>query len=618
MCGICGFIGPNDSSVFAKMVDTLVHRGPNGEGHWEGNGVSLGMRRLAIIDLETGQQPLFNEDRTIAVVFNGEIYNHIELRQSLIKKGHQFRTDHSDGEVIAHLYEEYGADFLHHLNGMFAIALWDEHKQTLLLARDRAGIKPLYFSQTNQGIVFGSEPKALLKHPNVGRDPNFAAIHHYLSFKNIPAPMSAFAGMEQLRAGEVLLYCAGRIDRKRWWRLQYNENNHINQDEAVNTVRNILEDSVRLQMRSDVPVGAYLSGGVDSSSVVALMSKLSSNNINTFTLVYDDGFPHKDADRQYAQEVSEQYGTTHHERLVTYQDVPNFIDAIATSFDEPFSGVISTFFLTQLISEHVKVALSGDGADEVFGSYIGPRMAAPLAYAASKGLAMKDVTDEDLAHLIPFDNDLPRLFETLSRGDEAAQRAGLYIADEADKINLYTDFMKDVAVRHNSEQLIRDLYAECSTKDPVNRALFADFETLLPDQVLPFVDRLSMAHSVEVRPPFLDHRLIEYAATLPGQMKVHRNKVKDVLKLAVADLIPSGIIERPKEGFLMPINDWLLNHLRDFVEDMLSPERLSKQNIFDSARVRTMLDEHYNKRANHGNRLWNMVMLQIWWEKYIA
>ena len=290
MCGIAGFTGTHDLAVLFRMTESLTHRGPDSAGYWQGQGVSLGMRRLAIIDIETGKQPVFNEDRSIAVVFNGEIYNYIELREELLRAGHEFSTDHSDTEVIVHLYEEYGLDFLHRLNGMFAIALWDTPRQELVLARDRLGIKPLYLARLNNGVAFGSEPKALLAHPEISREPNLLAIHHYLSLKNVPAPLSAFAGIEQLRNGELAVCRGNEIVRRRWWRPPFGTPTDIDEAEAAAEIRRLLEDSVRLQMRSDVAYGAYLSGGVDSSSVVALLSKLGAGQIKTFTLVYEDDF----------------------------------------------------------------------------------------------------------------------------------------------------------------------------------------------------------------------------------------------------------------------------------------------------------------------------------------
>ena len=466
------------------MVRTLLHRGPDEEGLWEGEGVALGMRRLSIIDIATGQQPMFNEDGTIAVVFNGEIYNFVELRAQMIAAGHRFRTDHSDTEVIVHLYEQYGDAFLDRLNGMFAIALWDAPRRRLLLARDRAGIKPLYYASLGEGLAFGSEPKALLAHPDISREPDPVALHHYFSFKNIPAPFSAFKAMRQLRAGECLVYESGKPLTRRWWRVAFRENGAIGEREAAERIRALLEDAVRLQMRSDVPVGAYLSGGIDSSSVVALVSGLGARNVKTFTLVYDDALPNKDSDRTFARQVSAMYQTEHHEQLVRYQDVPENLDAILGAFDEPFSGVISTFFLTKLISRHVKVALSGDGADELFGSYLPHRLAQPLAYAASHSTVLEG-EGSDVA-LAPFECERARLRALLARGDEAAQRMALLLADEAQKRTLYTPAMRAAIGEVSTETDIRVLYRDSASTDPLNRCLFVDFETLLPDQVLPF------------------------------------------------------------------------------------------------------------------------------------
>ncbi len=609
MCGIAGFTGPNDRAALERMTQSLRHRGPDSAGFWEGPGVSLGARRLAIIDVATGEQPVFNEDKTVAVVFNGEIYNYIELRQQLERAGHRFATDHSDTEVIVHLYEDRGLDFLADLNGMFAIALWDLRRRRLVLARDRLGIKPLYLARVPGGVAFGSEPKALLQHPAISRAPDFAAIHHYLSLKNVPAPLSAIRDIEQLRAGELAVCTGGNVERQRWWRVEFREGPDMDEREAAGQIRAVLEDSVRLQMRSDVPFGAYLSGGVDSSSVVALLAKLGAGRIKTFTLVYDDDFPNKENDRRFARMVAEQYGTEHHEHLVTFNDLPEKLDHVVRAFDEPFSGVISTYFITQSIAGHVKVALSGDGADEMFASYLAHRIASPLAaYASGRN---------DPAALAPFENEVPRLAGLVARGDEAARRMGLYLLDDAQKNELYSASMRAAVAGLSTEQVVRDTLAGCKVSDPLNRALFLDLETLLPDQVLAFVDRLSMAHSVEVRPPFLDHRLVELVAGLSGSIKIKGGRVKHILKEAVADLLPAELLARPKEGFIMPVNEWLIGSLKDYVQATLAPERLARHGLFRPEAIRQLLESHYAGGANRGNQIWNLLMLQLWWERYV-
>jgi asparagine synthase (glutamine-hydrolysing) len=608
MCGIVGFTGPPDKTLLHRMTGTLRHRGPDSAGFWEGDGVSLGMRRLAIIDVVTGEQPVFNEDRSIVVVFNGEIYNYVELRAELLRAGHQFSTDHSDTEVIVHLYEEYGVDFLHHLNGMFAIALWDQRRREIVLARDRLGIKPLYFARLRDCIAFGSEPKALLEHPGVSREPNLIALHHYLSLKNVPAPLSAFRGIEQLRSGELAICRGAEVIRRHWWRPSFERVADVDEVEAAGEIRRLLEDSVRLQMRSDVPFGAYLSGGLDSSTVVSLLARQGAGKIKTFTLVYEDEFREKESDRRFARMVAERCGTEHHEHLVKFDDLPEQLERIVRAFDEPFSGVISTFFITQSISQHVKVALSGDGADELFASYLPHRIAAPLAaYVAGHN---------DPDGLVPFENDVARLAALHARGDEAAQRMGLYLLDDEAKNAVYTPAMREAVGTKATEALIRSRLDACQSDDPINRALFLDLDTLLPDQVLPFVDRLSMAHSVEVRPPFLDHRLVELACSLPGRFKIKAGRVKNILKDAVADLLPAELIARPKEGFIMPINEWLISHLHSYVRATLTPEKIRRQGLFRPDAIQNIIDSHFSGHHHYGNQIWNLLMLQVWWDYY--
>ncbi len=608
MCGIVGFTGKTNRGLLQRMASTLTHRGPDSAGFWENPGISLGMRRLAIIDVATGEQPLFNEDRSVAVVFNGEIYNHVELRQELLDLGHCFATDHSDTEVIVHLYEEHGLDFLHCLNGMFAIALWDVRRRELVLARDRLGIKPLYFARLADGVAFGSEPKALLEHPDIAREPNLVALHHYLSLKNIPAPLSAFRAIEQLRNGELAICSGSNITRRRWWYPSFAKMSNMNEEDAAVEVRRLLEDSVRLQMRSDVPFGAYLSGGVDSSSVVALLARAGAGNIKTFTLVYEDDFPSKEIDRTFARMIAERCGTEHHEHLVTFEHLPDQIDQIVHAFDEPFSGVISTFFITESIAQHVKVALSGDGADELFASYLPHRIAAPLAaYADGRN---------DPDSLIPFENDVSRLATIHARGDEAARRMALYLVDDAAKQTFYTPLMQQAVGEASTEAFIRGRLVGCKSQDPINRALFLDLETLLPDQVLPFVDRLSMAHSVEVRPPFLDHRLVEFACSLPGHFKIKAGRVKNILKEALRDVLPTDLLARPKEGFIMPINEWLIGRLKDYVLGILSPENIKRQGLFRPEAIEQLLFAHFSGRQHLGNQIWNLLMLQVWWNRY--
>ena len=624
MCGIFGFTGAPQPEILAQMGVSLIHRGPDDLGLWESTHISFGIRRLSIIDLETGKQPIQNETGSIWAVFNGEIYNHIELRKELVSLGHVFRTDHADSEVIVHGYEEWGMNFLHRLNGMFAIALYDISRQQLHLARDRMGIKPLYFTLAKDQLIFASEIKAILKHPKAEKKPNFIAFNHYFSFKNIPAPFSAFENIEQLRPGERIVFHGKKISRTRWWQIQFKEDQSLDEVSVAQEIRRLLEESVRLQMRSDVPVGAYLSGGLDSSSIVALMSKMTHpSSIKTFTLAYEDFFDHKEADRTAALRIAQYYGTDHHELVISHKDILLQMDSIIEAFDEPFSGVTSTYFLTGLISKYVKVALSGDGADELFASYLPHRLAFPLSHWGILRTRKNTLTPEELSLLEPFSQKLDFLEKIYRLNSESERRMEQYVWTDSEKNSFYSPMMRELTAGHSSRQLIETLYSSTQSQDPLNRALFVDLETLLPDQVLAFVDRLSMAHSVESRPPFLDHHLVEFLACIPGEMKIKSGRVKHILKQAVHDLLPNELVNRPKEGFVLPVNTWLLKDLKPKVEEILSPQKLRHHGLFNENRIKIIIFEFFlNRQMNGaqigGAKIWNLMMFQLWWEKYFV
>lgn len=604
MCGIAGYVDARtDGATLGPMLAALRHRGPDDEGRWDQGPVHLGMRRLAIVDLADGRQPYANEAGDVVAVFNGEIYNHRALRAGLVERGHALRSHHADGDVICHLYEEMGDDFVDALNGMFAIALWDGRRGRLVLARDRVGIKPLYYACAGGRLVFGSEPKALLAHPAIGRDVDPIALHHYFTFKNVPAPLSAFAAIRQLRPGERAVFERGDLTVDRYWKPIFAEDEGRDEHEAAVELRALIEDSVTLQMQADVPVAAFLSGGVDSSAVAALAARRASGRLKTFTLVYDAGISGKDADRAHARDVARLYGTDHIEHHVAAGDVPAAMRGVLDAFDEPFSGVISTYFLAGAIVRHAKVALSGDGADELFASYLPHRLAQPLAMAAGGQRAVStEFTDAALQTIC-------------ARGDEASRRMAQYLADDAAKRTLYTPMMRAATDAQPSAGLIRALYRDSGTPDPLNRALAVDQETLLPDQVLAFVDRLSMAHGLEVRPPLLDHRIVEFAARIPGRLKIGGDgRVKHLFKQAVADLLPADLVDRPKEGFLMPINRWMRDLLADFVARAFAGPALARQPWLDPVAVKALADAHFSGRIDAGNRIWNLAMYLHWWQ----
>lgn len=620
MCGICGFTGEKDVSVLRNMTDSLLHRGPDEEGFYSNGQVNLGIRRLSIIDVETGHQPVHNEDGSVRAVFNGEIYNYPELRRELEGQGHRFYTDHSDTEVIVHLYEQYGIDFVHRLNGMFAIALWDCGQETLHLVRDRMGVKPLFYALIGNTLVFGSEIKAILAHPAYARRMNHEAVWHYLTFKNVPAPLTAFEGIYSLLPGERLTFSGERVEKERWWKVRFAEDERLDEMSATTAIISLLEDATRLRMRSDVPFGAYLSGGVDSSAVVALMTRFSDKPVKTFSLGYEDSLSNKEADLYYARKVSEAYGTEHYEYIMSHRELVDDISHVIGAFDQPFSGTISTFFLSKLIKQHVKVALSGDGADELFGSYLSHRVARPMYdYSRLREKAEKNaLTEEERALFTPCDQKfLADLYEK-SDGDETLWRYHIALFTDEEKGGLLSPQFRQAAGTADTRALLRRNFSDLSARDPLNRILEMEWNTQLPDQILAFVDFLAMAHSVEIRSPFLDYRLVEFAATIPGAMKIKDGNVKDILKKAVAPVLPEGIIQRPKEGFVLPVFDWMMDKLKDYSMEVLSNDRLNQHDSFNNDVVQELLKSYHAGNRAVAGRVWNLMMFQIWWEKYLG
>jgi asparagine synthase (glutamine-hydrolysing) len=620
MCGICGFSGASDPALLGRMTEVIWSRGPDDQGYHADGRMNLGSRRLSIIDLDAGRMPLANEGKDVWVVYNGEIYNFATLRKDLEAAGHTFST-RTDTEVIVHLYEDEGDRFPQRLNGMFAIALWDARRKRLVLVRDRMGIKPLYCWHRDGQVIFGSEIKSILQDPRVGREMDPVALHHYFSFKNVPAPLTIFRGIESLLPGEMAVFADGKLTRRRYWRIEAQAYGPEDPGEAAARLRVLLEDAVQLRLVSDVPVGAYLSGGLDSSSIVALMSRGAGDRLKTFALAYRDEFAGKSEDRRYAAEVSRRYGTDHYEYLMEADELPARLGEILRAFDEPFAGVVSTFFLSQLIRRHVKVALSGDGADELFGSYLAHRLAYPMAHYLSlrRQGRLGTLTEADRALLGEYADrqaDLERL--TADGPEEWQWRSRLLVFNENQKRSLYSAPMTAAVAGASSPELLRDAFARCASRDPLNRVLEVDCTTLLPDQVLAFVDRLSMAHSIEVRPPFLDYRLVEFAFSLPGHLKIRDGVTKWILREAVRDLLPPGILVRRKEGFLLPVNAWLLQRFRGFVETVLSPERLAGHGLLVPATVQRLLKDHYSGEVDHATRIWTLAMFQCWYDLYLG
>ena len=623
MCGIVGFTGSAKPEVLWAMCRRLTHRGPDDEGYAELPGVSLGMRRLAIVDLAGGRQPQANEDGTVVTVFNGELYNHAALRRELTARGHIFATHHSDTECVVHAFEEFGPDWpeVAKANGMYGLAIWEAKAARLFLYRDRLGKKPLYYAAVPGGIVFASEIKALLLHPDVSRGLDYGSLYGFLGLKNIPGPATAYAAIRQLPPGCFLTWSAGEgiSAPVAYWRPDFRPAEPLpTEEEAARCILELLTDAVRLRMDCDVSYGAYLSGGVDSSAIASLMSRFSTKPVKTFCLGYADleggQAAGKNQDLVYARDMAARLGTDHHECVISstqfFCDLPN---ALAT-FDEPFSGTISTFFLSAFMRRHITVAVSGDGADELFASYLAERLSFPIETLLSMdpGRAKEwgDFTEADRAKFAPFD--VPESFAFLRRiadPDVAIWRDRMSVFSYEERQELLSpEFLMaaGAAVGKNPYgTLARDLTA----MDALNRNLEIDQRELLPGQVLPFVDRLSMAHSIEVRCPFLDHRLVDYANRLPGRYKIGGGVTKRVLRLALRELLPRELLERPKEGFVQPVYTWMHGRLQKFMASSMDclPETLFRHEAVTRLRDRFLAGEKGLEA-----KVWMLVCLSLW------
>lgn len=623
MCGIAGFTGAPNAGLLHKMCVALIHRGPDDKGYKILPQISLGMRRLSVVDIHEGQQPITNENEKVWIVFNGEIYGHHRLKEELISKGHLFSTNHSDTEVLVHLYEEYGDDLVSHINGMFSFAIWDINKQRLLLSRDRCGKKPLYYSIVENNIYFASEIKALLQHPFIPTGLNYNALYHYFGNKNISAPDTAYKHINQLLPGHQLVWQHNKASIKPYWEPDFRSfpsGKLIHEDDAANTILHLLSDAVKERMTCDVPYGAYLSGGLDSSAVVSLMSQYQTSPVKTFCLGYEDEvrnqFVGKAQDIHYARIMAKKLGTEHHEYIIGAQELVDSMQKIICAFDEPFSGTISTFFLSRIISKHVKVALSGDGADELFGSYLTHRLSFPMEYLLQiirdgRG-EWQDITEEDKELLKPFAT--PEQFSFLKRiahKEIAKWRGQLAVFTHSERKQLLSDDFNNNLGNSYSQDTYEHLSSKLTATDALNKTLEMDQAELLPNQILPFVDRLSMAHSIEVRCPFLDYRLVEYVNRLPGKYKINGGVNKYILKKALTGLLPHDLINRPKEGFVQPIYSWMHGSLKDWV---LSELQQLPDDIFNQSYIENIIQQFISGDRNINAKIWNLTCFSLWYQ----
>ncbi|MBN1993494.1 MAG: asparagine synthase (glutamine-hydrolyzing) [Anaerolineae bacterium] len=627
MCGITGKLhfDPHqsvDENLIHRMNTLLIHRGPDDDGVWSNGPIGLGQRRLAIIDLSpTGRQPMRNEDGAIWLTFNGEIYNHLELRANLEKRGHHYRGV-ADTETILHLYEEYGRDCVRHLRGMFAFALWDERRHSLLLARDRFGQKPLLYAQTADGLTFASEIKALLQDPAVSRNVDETALHHYLTYGYIPTPLTAFSQIRKLPPASTLFWENGHISIERYWRLRYTPKLKLTEAEAAERLLELLRQATRLRLMSDVPLGAFLSGGIDSGAVVALMAQATPEPVKTFSI----GFAEQSFDElPYARQVAEWYATDHHEFIVR-PDALAVLPELVWAYGEPYadSSALPTYYVARETRRHVIVALNGDGGDEAFAGY-DRYLALRLAgrYERAPRWLRRGVINP-LAQRLPETTGRKDFWRRLKRFVLAADAAPsqryarwTVLLSNPDKARLYTpDFQARLAAV-DSLDLIEQLYAAADTNDAVEQAQFVDAHLYLPDDLLVKVDIATMVHSLEARSPFLDHQLAEFAAQLPVDYKLRGRVSKYILKHALRRHLPEAVLRRDKQGFALPLGRWFRHQLRPVAETVLLDPATLHRGLFARAGVTTMLNEHVSGRANHWQRIWQLLMLELWFRTYV-
>ena len=622
MCGIAGQINFDNTQVvpqrIAAMGASLRHRGPDDAGVYAHGPVGLAHQRLSILDLSpAGHQPMSNEDGTIWVVFNGEIYNFEELRDRLCDR-HSFRS-RTDTEVIVHLYEEFGLDCVSMLRGMFAIAIWDAREHRLILARDRVGKKPLYYAQGRNSLTFASELKALLVEASP-RDVDPVAVHHYLTFQYVPTPWSIFQGIKKLRPGHILVCEHGRCTERAYWAVSYREKRRGRSElECQEEFLSLLRDATRLRLASDVPLGAFLSGGLDSSAIVAIMSEFSNRPVKTFSIGFkEEAFN----ELPYAREVAKRFGTDHHELIVEDSGI-DILPTLARVFDEPFadSSAIPTYYVSQLSRQSVTVVLNGDGGDELLAGY--PRYHVTAFDRAMYGLC-RISTQEQISRVV---SKLPVRGALLARVKNRLERLSqpfshtylgrICFFGPEEKDGLYTSEFNKAVQGEDSLNLLIEWFEKVASANLLDQLLGVDTMSYLPDDLLVKVDRATMAHGLEARSPFLDHQLIEFCAALPTEYKIRDGEAKYLLRAVMRNRLPSNILQRPKMGFGVPIDEWFRGPCRKIVEETLLSSRCLQRGYFEPDQIRHMVHEQRQGRASYGSRVYALLMLELWHQEYV-
>jgi asparagine synthase (glutamine-hydrolysing) len=624
VCGICGIVDQartDLSQIQQQMLDVITHRGPDDRGTYYEPGLALGMQRLSIIDLAGGKQPIYNEDEQIVVILNGEIYNYRSLRRELEGRGHQFRTE-SDTEVIVHLYETYGVDCVKHLRGMFAFAIWDSREQTLLVARDHLGVKPLYYAQLEGQFIFASEIKSILRHPAIEARLNLKALSDYLSLRYVAAPKTLFEGIHSLPPGHRIIHKNDQLTIESYWDVEFSEpssSETLSDETYIEQLEALLKESVEMQLMSDVPFGAFLSGGVDSSLVVALMSQFLSSPVKTFSAGYRGGGTDEFNELPFARQVADHVGTEHYEVIVTPDDFLNYNEKIVWHLDQPLADYteISYFMVSQLASKHVKMVLTGEGGDELFAGY--------ARYAGERYYPLVSRVPSSLRSLAAQTADQ---YAGMRRA-----KAALYAfthSDEADRhINwlpnfngkrkkaLLTHDVRKALGHYHTSEIFGEKLAASGTDDRLNRMLYTDTKLWLPDYLLIRGDKLTMASSLEGRVPLLDHKLVEFAARLPTHLKINGSRRKYLLKQVAVQYLPPEIIRREKKGFPVPVPNWLRHEANQYMRDHLSNDCIKRRGLFNHDYVEELMREHEAGFADHATMLYGLINLEHWFTLFV-
>jgi asparagine synthase (glutamine-hydrolysing) len=630
MCGIAGYVNADparhaDPGVVRSMTEAIVHRGPDDEGFHVQGAVALGMRRLSIIDLETGQQPISNEDGTIWVVFNGEVYNYLELKEDLISRGHHFRT-RSDTEVLVHLYEEKGDEFVAAINAMAALALWDSRRQRLVVARDRLGKKPLHYALTSEAFVFGSEIKALVRHPSVGAELDHGSLARYLVHEYVPCPRTIYQGIRKLRPGHLGIFERGRFSERSYWDLPPQRAAAGRAEEAPvvaevdEEIRQTLLGAVRSRLMSDVPLGVFLSGGIDSTSIVACMSRAAPGSVRSFSVAFRE--PSFDESAHF-RSVARHFGTEHEERVLTPAALLDVLPAVASAMDEPLgdASILPTYLLSKFTREKVKVALGGDGGDELlagYPTYQGHRLA---RLYESLPATLRAGVIEPLVRRLPvsrsnvsFDFRARKFISGV--GHEPAIRNQIWLGSftDAEALSILSPELRESLATTDLFDEARGHMQRAPASDLLGKLQYVDLKMYLQDDILVKVDRASMACSLEVRSPMLDYRFVELITRMPSSWKLRGLTTKHVFKRAMRPWLPPGIAGRPKKGFGVPVAEWLRGPLRGMMMDLLAPARLQRQGLLEPGAVAGLIQDHLEGRRDNRKPIWTLMMMQLWAE----